>query len=155
MTANVEKRAVACDEDNEHPVAFECKCGKVELPIVDRYTYLGVKSQKDCSWDAHIARAVGKSKTQEGEMDAILTDSHLGTTSKICILMSVIVPKVEQAGVWEGNAKSVKQLETVQMTAAKNVLGCPSTRRVILQNLRAALGIYPPKTNKRCVRKLK
>ena len=52
-------------------------------------------------------------------MDAILTDSHLDTRIKTCILMNVIVPKLEYAGeVWEGNAKLVKQLETVQMTAA-------------------------------------
>ena len=39
--------------------------------------------------------------------------------------MSVIVPMLEYAGeVWEGNAKFVKQLETVQMTAAKKILGC-------------------------------
>ena len=38
------------------------------------------------------------------------------------------VPKLEYAGeVWEGNAKLVKQLETVQMTAAEKVLGCSST----------------------------
>ena len=61
-------------------------------------------------------------------MDAILTDPHLNTRMKICILINVIVPKLEYAGeVWEGNAKFVKQLETVQMTAAKNVPGCSST----------------------------
>ena len=57
-------------------------------------------------------------------MDAILTDSHLDTRTKICILMNVIVPKLEYGEVWEGNAEFVKQLETVQMTAAKNILGC-------------------------------
>ena len=31
--------------------------------------------------------------------------------------------------VWEGNAKFVKQLETVQMTTAHNILGCSSTTR--------------------------
>ena len=54
-------------------------------------------------------------------MNAILTDSHLDTINrtKRCILMSVIVPKLEYAGeVWEGDAKFVKQLETVQMAAA-------------------------------------
>ena len=62
-------------------------------------------------------------------MDATLTDSHLDTRIKICILIDVIVPKLEYAGeVWEGNAKLVKQLETVQMTAAKKILGCSSTR---------------------------
>ena len=34
----------------------------------------------------------------------------------------MIVTKLDYAEVWEGNAKSVKQLETVRMTAAKNVL---------------------------------
>ena len=55
-------------------------------------------------------------------MDAILTDPHLDTRIKICVLMNVIVPKLEYAGeeVWEGNAKFVNQLETVQMTVCCN-----------------------------------
>ena len=83
---------------------------------------------KDCSWDAHKAKAIGKGKSQVGKMDAILTDLRLDARIKICILMNGIVPKLEYAGeVWEGNAKFVKQLEAVQMTAAKNILGCSST----------------------------
>ena len=47
---------------------------------------------------------------------------------KICVLINVIVPKLEYAGeAWQGNAKLVKQLETVQMAAAKKVPGCSST----------------------------
>ena len=50
----------------------------------------------------------------------------------MCNLMNVIVPKLEYAQkVWEGNAKLAKQLETVQMTAAKKVLGCPKKVLVI------------------------
>ena len=61
-------------------------------------------------------------------MDEILTDPHLDTRIKICILTNVIVPKLKYAGeAWEGNAKFVKQLETLQMTATKNMLGCSST----------------------------
>ena len=65
----------------------------------------------------------------------------------------MVVPKLEYAGeAWEGNAKFVKQLETVQMTAAKNILGCSSmTRNTVL---RAELRMYPLKTN-RDARKLK
>ena len=71
---------------------------------------------------------IGKGKTHVGKMDAILTDSHLYARIKRCILMNVIVPKLEYAGeVWEGNAQLVKQLETVQMAAAEKVLGCSST----------------------------
>ena len=86
-------------------------------------------------------------------MDAVLTGPHLDITIKICILINVIVPKLEYAGqVWQENAKFVKQLDTVQMTAAKNILGCSST--TINTVLRAALGMYPLKTN-RDARKLK
>ena len=64
----------------------------------------------------------------------------------ICILINVVVPKVEYAGeVWEGNAKSVKQLETVQMTS--KVLGSSSTTSNTV--LRAELGMHPLKTTKR------
>ena len=81
-------------------------------------------------------------------MDAILTDSHLDTRIKRCILINVIVPKLEYAGeVWEGNAKFVKELETKLMTAAKNMLGCSSTTSNTV--LRAELGIYPLKSDTR------
>ena len=81
---------------------------------------VGVEMSNDCSWDAHIAKILGKGKTHVGEMDAILTDSHLDTRVKRCVLMNVIVPNIENAGeMWEGNAMLVKQVETVPMTAAK------------------------------------
>ena len=75
-------------------------------------------------------------------MDAILTGPHLDTRIKRCTLMSVIVPKLKYVGeVWEGNAKFVKQLETVQMTAAKKILGYSSTTSNTAV-LRAELGMY-------------
>ena len=46
---------------------------------------------------------------------------------------------------WEGNAKFVKQLETVQMTAATKILGCSSTTSNAV--VRTELGMYPVKTN--------
>ena len=79
-------------------------------------------------------------------MDAILTDSHLDTRIKICILINVIVPKLEYAGeVWEGNAKFVKQVETVQMKAAKKIRGSSSTTSNTV--LRAEIEFYPLNTN--------
>ena len=58
----------------------------------------------------------------------ILRDSHLDTNIKICILMNVIVPKLEYAGeVWWGNAKLVKKLETIPRTAAKKIIRCSKT----------------------------
>ena len=85
---------------------------------------------------------IRKGKARVGKIDAILTASHLDTRLK-CILMNMIVPKLEYAKVWEGDAKLVKQLETVQMAAAKRVLGCSSTTSITI--LRAELGMYPLK----------
>ena len=86
MTANVKKCAVVvCNEDKVNPVKFNWKWGEDELPIVDQYTHLGVEISKDCSWDARIAKVIGKGKSQVGKMDAILTDPHLDTRTKVCI----------------------------------------------------------------------
>ena len=140
---------VACNEDKANPVILKWKWGEDELPILDQLTYLGVEISEDCSWDAHIAKMIGKGKSQAGKMDAILTDPHLDTRIKIRILIKVIVPKLEYAGkVWKGNAKFVKQLETVRMAAARKDTMTRNTA------LRAELGMYPLKTN-RDVRKLK
>ncbi|CAM9483396.1 unnamed protein product, partial [Sphacelaria rigidula] len=79
------------------------------------YIYLGVEISKHCSWDAYINRVIKKGKAQMGRMDVILKDPHLDTRIKRCILMNMIASKLENAGeVWEGNAKSVERVETVQ-----------------------------------------
>ena len=55
--------------------------------------------------------------------------------------MNVIVPNVADSGeVWKGSAKFAKQLETVQMTAAKIILRGSSTTGNTVSI--AELGIY-------------
>ena len=47
----------------------------------------------------YIAKVIGKGEAHVvGKMDAILTDSHLDTKVKSCILMNAIVRKLEYAG---------------------------------------------------------
>ena len=95
-----------------------------------------------------MAKVAGKSKVHVGKTDAILTDSHLDSRITRCFLMNAIIANLEYAGeVWEGNAKLLKQLETVQMAAAKKVIGCLSTTSKTV--LRAALGMCPLETKKR------
>ena len=53
-----------------------------ESPIADQYTYLGVEISKECSWDAHVAKVIGKGKAHVGKMDATLTDSQPDTRIK-------------------------------------------------------------------------
>ena len=64
MTANVKKCAgLVCIKEKVNPVTFKWKWGEDELPSADQYPYLGVKVSKDCSWDAHIAKVIGKGKS--------------------------------------------------------------------------------------------
>ena len=74
VTANVKKCAVlvvVCNEDKVNPVNFKWNWGEDELPIVGHYTYLGVEMSKNCSWDAHIAKVIGKDKSEvPGRQDA-------------------------------------------------------------------------------------
>ena len=51
-----------------------------------------------CSLDAHIAKVIGKGRAHVGKMDAIITDSHLDTRVKKCILIDVIVSKLQKYG---------------------------------------------------------
>ena len=75
-------------------VTFKWKWREDEVPIADQYTHLGVDISKDCSWDAHIAKLVGKGQAHVDTMDAILTHSHLDTRIKVMyLLMNVGVTK--------------------------------------------------------------
>lgn len=78
VTANVNTYAVVtCNEDNESRQTIKWKWGKLKMPIVDQYAYLGVQNSKYCSWDALIAEIVVTGKAHVGKTNAILTDSHL------------------------------------------------------------------------------
>ena len=86
-----------------------------------------------------------KGKAEVGRMDVILRDSHLDTRIKRCMLLNVIVQKLEYAGeVWEGNKKLAEKLETVQLAAAKKVLECSKTAGNTA--LRSELGMSSLKT---------
>ena len=84
-------------------------------------------------------------------MDAILTDLYLDTKITICILINVIVPTLE-CNLWEMMTKFVKQLETVQMTAAKELLRLSGTTSNTV--LKDEIRMNPLAAN-RDVRKLK
>ena len=108
---------------------FEWMWGEDELPIVDHWTYLLWRSQRTTlgmhTWRMQLERV---KQYQVGKMDAILPDPRLDSRFKICFLINVVFPKFEHVGeAWEGNAKFVNQLETVQITAANKMLGCSST----------------------------
>ncbi|CAM9933816.1 unnamed protein product [Sphacelaria rigidula] len=93
----------------------------------------------------------GTGKAQIGKMDVILRDSGLDARITRRLPMNVIVPKLEYAEKWKGNADRAKKLEAVHTTLAKKTLECSKTRNTVL---RAELGMYPLEAN-RVTKKLK
>ena len=63
-----------------------------------------------------------------GRLDLILRGAHFDIRIKIYFMMSVMVTKLMiYAEVWEGNAKLAQQRGAGQKTAAKRILGSPTT----------------------------
>ena len=96
---------------HNHPVEIKCKWMEEQLPIVDQYTYLGVKISINCSWDVHINETVAKAKSQVGRMDVILRDSHQDCRTEIYNLMSVIIPKLKYEGEAMGGERGIEEVE--------------------------------------------
>lgn len=69
---------------------------------------------------------MGKGGAQTTRMEEILRYSHLDARIRRCVLMNVIVPKLGKAGKGWKRQREVRktQLETVQITATKKILGC-------------------------------
>ena len=82
-------------------IIFSLKWGEDELPIIDQYTYLGVDTSKDCSWDTHVAKVIGKGKSHVGKMDAILTDKIYGVIN-VCDCVRAPTVWVYRSGVIDG-----------------------------------------------------
>ena len=59
-----------------------------------RYTFIVERVRCNIGKYARVGK---KRNGRVGKMDAILTDSHLDTRIKRCVLMNVIVPKLECA----------------------------------------------------------
>jgi len=148
LSANVPKCAVViCNGDGDDEVGAKWTWGDKELPIVEKYTYLGVEIANDCKWDVHMHKIAEKGKARAGKLHPILADRHLDTRVKLTILNSVIIPPLEYAGeVWEGNTKIVAELEAAQMKAAKIILGC--SQRTSNAAVRAELGLNSLRTGR-------
>ena len=87
-----------------------------------QHTYLSVDI-KGLLLGCTDSETAGKGKAQEwARWMRSQQTRNLTTSIKRCILLNVIASKLESyAGeAWEGNLKFVKQLETAQMTAAKD-----------------------------------
>lgn len=126
--ANVPKCAVMLcgpvpDQDRTQPFMW----GDQEIPIVDEYTHLGVLVSSDGSQDAHFQRIIKQGNARVAAMKPLLKDAHLTMRIKRLLMLTALRPCLEFASeVLVPNSVQCRALESVQLKAARVVLGCPT-----------------------------
>ena len=101
--------------------------GDQEIPIVEEYTHLGVLVSSDGSQDAHFQRIIKQGNARVAAMKPLLTDAHLTMRIKRLLMLTALRPCLEFASeVLVPSRVHCRALESVQLKAARLILGCPT-----------------------------
>ena len=110
-------------EDRTQPFMW----GDQEIPIVEEYTHLGVLVSSDGSHDAHFQRIIKQGNARVAAMEPLLTDAHLTMRIKRLLMLTALRPCLEFASeVLVPSRVHCRALESVQLKAARLILGCPT-----------------------------
>ena len=108
--------------------------GKLCLPHLDHYNYLGVKFTYNGHWDAHIKDFVTASKRKVNSLLRILNSPHLSLYAKRQVILYILRPSLEYSSeVW--------RCTTVLLAACKKILFCSS--KTCTEAVWGDLGIEP------------
>ena len=111
------------DEDRTQPFMW----GDQEIPIVEEYTHLGVLVSSDGSHDAHFQRVIQQGNARVAAMKPLLKDAHLTIRIKRLLMLTALLPCLEFASeVLVPSSVQCRALESVQLKAARLILGCPT-----------------------------
>jgi Reverse transcriptase (RNA-dependent DNA polymerase) len=149
--ANVSKCAVVVfgDMEDVHETWY---WGDQQIPLNDRYVYLGVTLHRSCSWEAHVAGKVNEGKTKLKSLRHLFLNRSLSTQVKRTILQMVLKPALTYGGeVWEPTSQLADQLDGIIAEACRDILCCGS--RTSHEPMFGDLGILPLKFE-RIVQKL-
>ena len=111
------------DEDRTRPFMW----GDQEIPIVEVYTHPGVLVSTDGSQVAHFQRIIKQGTARVAAMKPLSTDAHLAMHIKRLLMLTALRLCLEFAsGVLIWSRVHCRALESVQLKAARLVLGCPT-----------------------------
>ena len=111
------------DEDRTQPFMW----GDQEVPVVEEYMHLGVLVSSDGSHDAHLQRIIKQGNARVAAMKPLLGDAHLTMRIKRLLMLTALRPCLEYASeVLVPSSVHCRALESVQLKAARLILGCPT-----------------------------
>jgi len=95
------------------------------IPEMDTYKYLGVQLHGNASWTPHVSMVIAKGKTALAGYMRFLGARHLSKEVRLLVYKQYVRPVLEYASeIWTATETQSKQLEGIQLSAARAILGC-------------------------------
>ena len=127
LKSNIKKSAVMVFSKQVDTGACTWKWGDKEIPRVASYCYLGIEFASNDSWDSHVQKVIASGKKKVNHLHRFLSNRNISTVARKLLLVSVLRPTLEYGSeVWACNKRQIASLESIQLGAAKKILGCSS-----------------------------
>lgn len=116
-----------CGPATEQERAHRFFWGDQEIPKVQQFMHLGVLVSADGTHDAHFERVIKQGNARVAAMKPLFTDAYLTVRAKRLLLLTALRPCLEYASeVLVPTTAQSRALESVQLKAARMILGCPT-----------------------------
>ena len=103
------------------------KWGDTEIPRVVSYCFLGIEFANNGSWDSHVQKVINNGKKKLNRLHRFLSNMSISTVARRLLLVLVLRPTLKYGSeVWACNKRQAASLESIQLGAAKKILGCSS-----------------------------
>ena len=98
-----------------------------------QYRHLGVTVTPDGRQDPHIKHVITQVNARVPQMGKLLRDKHLSVCVKRMLILTALLPLLEYGvEVLIPTREHARALESVQLKAARLILGCPLRARLTL-----------------------
>ena len=89
---------------------------------------MGIELAKHGSWDSHVQKVINNGKKKLNQLHRFLSNRNISTVARRLLLVSVLFrPTLEYGSeVWACNKRQTASLESIQLGAAKKMLGYSS-----------------------------
>ena len=125
LRANVPKSAVVVYALQAGAQGHQWHWGADTVPVKDDYKYLGVQMHSNCRWTAHVQAVLTRGTATVAKYSRYLRARRLSRHVRLVLYKHYVRPTLEYAAeVWWPTRTQAKQLESLQLQAARAILGC-------------------------------
>jgi hypothetical protein len=96
------------------------------VPVVDKYCYLGLWFQNDCSWRYHFQQTMERAERVKNRLMPLWKNRHVSVDVKRVVLLSLIRPIFEHGSEvwWPSTSRQIEMMNKVQTDIIKCAMHC-------------------------------